>query len=78
MEEGRMNTFCIFHDREVERDGIFAGNCMECLEESAIRSAQNMGIPDFYYCGLCGNRCSREELEDHAKTKKCIIRLVKT
>lgn len=73
-----MNTLCIFHDRETERDGIFAGHCMECLEETASRSAQNMGIAECFYCGLCGNRCSQEELVEHHATKRCIIKLVKT
>ncbi len=73
-----MNTVCIFHDRELERDGIFAGNCIECLEEAAAKCAQNMGVPDYYYCGYCGSKCDREELVEHATTKRCMIRLVKT
>jgi hypothetical protein len=30
--------------------------CINSLEDAAIKSATNMGIPDCFYCGECGLR----------------------
>lgn len=39
---------------------------LEAIEEAAIRFAQNMGIPDCFYCGICGEKTlTSEELLHH-------------
>lgn len=72
-----MNPICIKHRTKIEPFGLFTEACLECIEEAAIQSAMNMGIPDYYICGYCGSRCSSGELIKHLETKRCIIGLVK-
>lgn len=71
-----MNPICIKHGTSIEITNTFGELCVECLEDAALQSAANMGIPDYYYCGYCGSKCNQEELMEHVTTKKCIIRLV--
>jgi hypothetical protein len=39
--------------------------------------AQDMGVPEYYLCGYCGDKCALEEIVEHIKSKKCFIGLVK-
>lgn len=42
--------------------------CLSCqvrIEEAAIQSALNMGIPEHYYCGFCGRKLSKNKLIEH-------------
>lgn len=55
---------------------VFDGLCEVCFEELSVQSVQNMGIPECFYCGYCGNKCTQEEIVEHV-TNKCYIKLVK-
>jgi len=38
---------------------------MDVIEEAAIQSALNMGVPEWFGCGYCGGRFSPEEFAKH-------------
>jgi hypothetical protein len=43
------------------------------LEELAIQSALNMGVPDYFICGQCGSyHLSAVEFENHIREDKCL------
>jgi len=58
---------CLFHKTTIKEDSYFGMKCVKCIEEAAIRSAQNMGIADAFYCGHCGMKASKEDMEEHLK-----------
>lgn len=48
------------------------GICMESLENTAMKSALDMGIPDYFYCGCCGTKLTPEQMAEHiAQNSKC-------
>ena len=69
-----MTPICIKHNIEIRQD--LEGICELCFYDLSVLSTQNMGIPDYYYCGYCGNKCNKEEIIEHATNKICIIQLV--
>jgi len=40
-------------------------NCMLNLEKLAIMNAANMGVPDYFYCGECGQKCDADKFAEH-------------
>lgn len=50
----------------------YSGFCEECLIEAVKISVANMGIPDYFLCGICGcKRITVKEMEDHLVNKEC-------
>ena len=71
-----MTPICIKHNIEIRQD--LEGICELCLYDLSVLSAQNMGIPDCYYCGNCGQKSvTQEEFVGHVESKECVARLVK-
>lgn len=43
-----INSFC--------KDPFTCSACVDKIEEAALQSALNMGVPDCFYCGNCGKK----------------------
>jgi hypothetical protein len=53
---------CIKHKSELTHDV-----CEDCLMHASEQMLSNMGTPDYFVCGHCGERFSPEAFSEHAK-----------
>lgn len=64
--EDSNNVLCINHKEKLAKFDHSLPICESCLEDAAISSANNFGIPDCSYCGICGQKFdSREAILKH-------------
>lgn len=35
------------------------------MERAALENLANFGVPDHFYCGICGQKHSRDTIENH-------------
>lgn len=61
-----MTLECLNPTRCISSDfPALCSNCMSNLEDLAIASAANMGVPDYFYCGACGEKCDADKFAEH-------------
>ena len=41
-------------------------DCMVAIEELALQNAADMGVPDHFYCGICGRKMTPKDYARHA------------
>lgn len=70
-----MNPICIKHASSMELVDSLGNMCEACFVDASNQMIQNMGTPDFFYCGYCGSKCTQTELVNHV-INKCYVELV--